>query len=121
VNQGRIEGTTPGAGPLGADGTSRVTGNRDACVCDLDEPDFSKRRVDWATLAKHVRRKELTDNGLRIVYDTEVGEALRSLVDAERACCAWATWTRETTDEGHVMEVTARPELIGAIASALGV
>jgi hypothetical protein len=85
-------------------------------VCDLDEFGLLKRGVDWMILAANVRRKERTDNGFRIVYDVEVGEALRSLIDAERACCTWATWICETTVEGHVMEVTGPPEQICALA-----
>jgi len=93
----------------------------DGFACDLDESDLRKRGTDWATLAGHVRTKQRIGDGFRIVYDPEATEALRSLVDAERVCCSWATWTCESRDEGEVMEVTGPPEPMGALAEAFGV
>jgi len=93
----------------------------DGFACDLDESNLQKRGTEWATLAEHVRTKQRIGNGFRIVYHPEATEALQSLVDTERVCCGWATWTCETTDEGEVMEVTGPPEPIGALAAAFGV
>ena len=93
----------------------------DGFACDLDECDLQKRGTDWATLAVHVMTKQRIGNRFLIVYDSEATEVLRSLLDAERVCCSWATWTCETTDEGEGMEVTGPPGLIAALAEAFGV
>jgi hypothetical protein len=116
-----MDGPTPEAGAFRDDRTSGFTANSEVLACELDELGLLKRGVDWATLATNVRRKERTDNGFRIVYDSQVGDSVRSLVDAERACCTRATWICETTVEGHVMEVTGPPAQICALARAFGI
>jgi hypothetical protein len=93
----------------------------DGFACDLDASDLRKRGADWATLATHVRSKQRLLNGVRIVFDPKAAEALRSLIDAERVCCSWGTWTCETTDEGEVMKVSGPAGPISALAKAFGI
>jgi len=90
-------------------------------ACELSGIDLRKRSADWKTLAAHARTKHRTENGFRIVYGTEAGEALRSLVEEERSCCGWATWSCRSTEEGEVLEVNGPAEPVGSLANAFGI
>jgi len=90
-------------------------------ACELNGIDLQKRSADWKTLAGTVRTKQRIDNGFRIIYGIGAAEALRSLVDAERSCCSWATWACQSTDEGEVLEVTGPAEQVDSLAKTFGV
>lgn len=90
-------------------------------VCSLDESSFESRAASWAALADKVRTKKRTGNGFRVEYDPSASGELRDLVEAERACCSWATWTFRIEADGATLEVTGPPEPLGAPASAFGV
>ena len=98
-----------------------VTVEPEIIACDLDQQDLQRRAADWATLAAHVRSKRRIRNGFRVVYDPGAAEALRSLVEAERICCSWATWTCETASEGEILQITGPLEPIDALAETFGV
>jgi hypothetical protein len=97
-----------------------VTVDPQGFSCELSDTALQSRAADWRSLAAHVRATQRTSAGFRIVYGPYAADALRSLVDAERSCCSWATWSCESTQEGEVLEVTGPAEPIAGLADTFG-
>ena len=95
---------------------------QDALVaCSLDAAGLVERRQAWASLGSAVRSAVRTESGVRLdlTPDRQTTGTLLDLVAAERACCAWASWTVTNSAQGTVLEVTATGEGVAAVHGML--
>jgi hypothetical protein len=79
-------------------------------ACNLRPADLHEREVAWRKLlSDSLVGKSVIANGVRLELDAqlETAHAALDLVNAERACCAWASWTLLHEDSHTVVEVTA--------------
>jgi hypothetical protein len=98
-----------------------MTQESDGFACELTGTDVQRRGSEWKELMAHVTASRQTSDGFRIVFKPHVAKTLEILIEAERACCSWATWSCELTSEGIVMDVSGPAEPTGALAKAFGV
>jgi len=95
-------------------------------VCSLSRLELEDRGSAWGKLLSSglVARTEIP-GGLRLAAEPGAARALTELIDLERECCAWITYTThgaatfDLTAEGHGAEVLAgmfRADAAGRIA-----
>ena len=71
-------------------------GSDQGLACTLGREDRVQRAARWATLAaRALQQASRTERGLRLVFGVGPGVEgeLRSLVELERECCAFAEWS----------------------------
>ncbi len=77
-------------------------------ACSLSSVELGRREQTWTTLAAAALRAKIAiPNGVRLefVADHDVAHALLDLVQAERECCGWASWSLSQTAAATVVEV----------------
>ena len=78
--------------------------------CRLSASEFQSRERQWrAVVDAGLVSRARVPGGARLTFgpDRSLVHDLVELVDAERACCSWASWTLTSTDVGTTVEVTA--------------
>jgi hypothetical protein len=83
-------------------------------ACSLDAEEQSDRRRAWEATDRSLLARERIDGGFRLIYaaDHELPQQLTTLVNLERECCPWATWTLRRDEDRCVLEVTSKSEAI---------
>ena len=87
-------------------------------TCRLDATALDCRVAEWQTAADQgLVLREATPTGVRLSFQPEaaVTHALLDLVQAERACCDFATWTLTATEDGTVVTATTQGEGIALL------
>ena len=95
-----------------------------AAACPLSEAALRRRGRHWrAVIDEALVEKAPVPGGVRLTFRPErsVVQDLVDLVDAERDCCGWASWTLTSTAEAAVVDVTARGEQAQTVRSLFGV
>jgi hypothetical protein len=69
----------------------------------------------WHALRAHLRSSRLGDGRFEAVFTEEAAPELARLAEAERACCAWASWSVD----GTRLVVTGPADGVAALADAL--
>ncbi len=78
-----------------------------AVACSLGPRDIEKRREEWNDLlVANVVERRVIPGGVRLALRPSEGVAarLRRLIELEKACCAWISWS---IVEGDVVELDA--------------
>jgi hypothetical protein len=82
--------------------THRATSN--TIVCTLSKDELSDTGAAWQKLfSTALLLREEIPGGLRLVVNDGSAEALRQLIEIERACCRWITFELE----GPAVSMTA--------------
>ena len=79
-------------------------------ACSLGPVELSQRGARWVTLMTRADgRVSLTESGMRLVFSADQGVSgeLRELVELERQCCAFATWSVHENAEQFVVDIGA--------------
>jgi MerR family transcriptional regulator, copper efflux regulator len=85
--------------------------------CSLDATGQKQRLADWSSLLAEAARREETADGLRysFVAGNDLESRLRTLVAAERACCAFLDFSVLRTGDEIEMTLTAPPDAAAAL------
>lgn len=78
--------------------------------CSLTARELQGRERDWrAAIDDGLVARERVPGGVRLTFrpDLSLLHDLVELVDAERRCCGWASWTLTSTAGEAVVDVTA--------------
>jgi hypothetical protein len=90
--------------------------------CRLNVDELAERGAAWSVLVDRVEIVEQTRApgrfGLAFRATTEDVQAIERLVEAERVCCDWATWSLSPRDDGAVLAVAGDEELLAPLADA---
>ncbi len=93
-------------------------------ACTLSGENLRSRESVWRELMEHalLDRGAIPD-GVRLRFDAAHGTVHRlvDLVDAERACCGWASWTLIATEEATTVEVTGEGQRAEVARQMFGV
>lgn len=93
-------------------------------ACILSGEDLRSQESVWQGLMEHslLDRGEIPD-GVRLRFDAahDTVHRLVDLVDAERACCGWASWTLIATEEATLVEVTGEGQRAEVARQMFGV
>jgi hypothetical protein len=88
-------------------------------ACSLGQTELSQRGARWAALmARADGQVSPTESGMRLVFaaDQDISGELRELVELERECCAFATWSVHEKGEQFVVDIGANtPAEIAAV------
>ena len=79
-------------------------------ACSLGQVELSQRGARWAAvMARGDGQVSVTESGMRLVFtaDQDISGELRELVELERQCCAFATWSVHEKDEQFVVDIGA--------------
>jgi hypothetical protein len=98
-------------------------GSDQGLACTLGREDRVQRAARWATLAaRALQQASRTERGLRLVFGVGPGVEgeLRSLVELERECCAFAEWSVRPAGGQLTVEVSAdTKEAVTAVQALL--
>jgi hypothetical protein len=87
--------------------------------CSLGQAELSQRAARWANLSARAHgQASSTESGLRLIFtaDQGAGAELRELVELERDCCAFATWSVHENGGHFTVTIDANtPEGIAAV------
>ena len=87
-------------------------------ACSLDLETGRDRRQEWLQLIRSsLSSRAVTPTGVRLTFVArpQVDRQLAQLVEFERECCAFASWTVTHEDRETVLCVDSRGEGIDAI------
>jgi hypothetical protein len=86
-------------------------------ACSLDATGQNRRLADWSSLLREAARREETADGVRYAFVTsdELESRLRTLVAAEKTCCAFFDFNIVRAADEIEMTVTAPPEAAGTL------
>jgi hypothetical protein len=86
-------------------------------ACSLDATDQKRRLADWTSLLLEAARKEETAEDVRYAFvaSEELESRLRTLVDAEKACCAFFEFNIVRSADEIELTVWAPPEAARAL------
>lgn len=79
-------------------------------ACSLGPAELSQRGARWTTLmARADGQVSPMENGIRLTFTAGQGSSgeLRELVELERQCCAFATWTVHENGEQFIVDIGA--------------
>ena len=82
-------------------------------ACSLDSAGLKAQSDRWAALRESAELRQVeTPAGKSIFFraDPGVEEELEALVAVENECCAWASWTVETTEDEIAMHAVSTGE-----------
>lgn len=80
-------------------------------ACSLAPEEQDGRAEEWRELARSaLRRKEPTDNGIRLHFEIKAEEAVRELSRLEKQCCPFFEFAYSRSADEFVLEVTCPPE-----------
>jgi hypothetical protein len=91
-------------------------------ACTLGPQDGAARLEEWRQITASVGLGRTNTPGqltLRFRDDSGVGDELRRLVDAERACCAFLGWEVTHVDTEWRVEITGTDEELQALPFSL--
>jgi hypothetical protein len=92
-------------------------------ACTLTPAEGVTRMQRWQWLRDAAQREAIrTDEGVEVTYrrSDDVARELQELVEAERECCAFASWHVEEQGNDVVLRVLARSEADRAAVAGLG-
>lgn len=84
-------------------------------ACTLDPGAVADRLGRWRALRPDLRWFRFEGGRLEARFTDGVAAELERLADAERTCCAWATWSVD----GATLVVTGPAEALGPLADTL--
>jgi hypothetical protein len=86
-------------------------------ACSLDASGQEQRLADWSSLLAEAARREETTDGVRysFVAGDDLESRLRTLVAAEKACCAFLDFNVFRTGDEIEMTVTAPRDAAAAL------
>jgi hypothetical protein len=86
-------------------------------ACALEATDQERRLADWTSLLVKATLSEETADGVRYAFvaSEELESRLRTLVAAEKACCAFFEFSIVRTTDEIQLRVWAPPEAAGAL------
>jgi hypothetical protein len=91
-------------------------------ACTLTDGERGDRRERWRRLAEQGSGDVVeTATGLRLVFPASDGveRELRELVELERECCAFATWTVRRAGPQLVLDVDGEGDALAAVHGML--
>ena len=92
-------------------------------TCELTPDAITARREGLLPgLAARASAHEMTDDGYRLSFsaDREILQSIAKVIDAERQCCRWLSFSLTVAPEGGPIELTlSGPEGAGEFLAAL--
>ncbi|HYT10882.1 MAG TPA: hypothetical protein VEL73_09510 [Mycobacteriales bacterium] len=88
--------------------------------CSLDGAAGAARLARWHVLAERAlvgRRREPGELRLRFGVEGDVRRELVALVEAERSCCSFVSWTLDEREDGVELVVAGRPTDLDRVAA----
>ncbi|HLX49075.1 MAG TPA: hypothetical protein VKS82_12150 [Streptosporangiaceae bacterium] len=79
-------------------------------ACSLGQAELAQRGARWAAvMARADGQVSPTETGMRLTFaaDQGISGELRELVELERQCCAFATWSVHENSEQFVVDIGA--------------
>jgi MerR family copper efflux transcriptional regulator len=93
----------------------------EAIACTLQASDIPARVREWQAVLGHVTARSERAGGVRLEFDDRTPiEELARLMDAERACCSFFTFTMTLDERGVGLEVRAPAGAQDTLAALFG-